>query len=533
MKADMFDATTTTLNVSCSCRNNDDACINATFFGDMMMCPKKHFDVADKFLYEGRSRTRFPYTHMRKTDSCNFVYTSKFEPSGVLQSTSLNFWECNDKVSCDSWSEQKLKPLEANELDWKNVTSLRCAFTSKPGACPMVDVRNATVPRHLSLTCRCNDSFCAVKAATMLFGGNLLTATTTYYARVNGSISETFVLEGINAMPIYHLATNGSCELVMLKINHNTTKCGRVRLDRTYKHFYIDRPFVRCVCEDPAKGCDKQLERETAKELFGLLGQCRNSSQFENYWQRDARYPKGEYDWGPAGIASEDLLLCGQMVHLINYESTKEQNRKFAFLIKKSTWGDIEAISKTQWGFRNTLQCVDLEYTPKHEKMYLCSCIGLNQTCNDWPGLFGRYFRQQLAKVHYADASFKCGDEKCNTSGCFGMYGRVQGSGALEYSAGCLVPADPQTSGLAQSFERFGRWDTNVCEEYAGGCIVLRNGVSALYTCCCENQDGCRTEGVRHLERMPFQNATEVDTFGDDGKWRNIHDRITKQQANG
>lgn len=214
-----------------------------------------------------------------------------------------------------------------------------------------------------------------------------------------------------------------------------------VWLDRMYQRFYIDRPFVRCVCEDPAKGCDKQRERDTAMGLFGvsedrqaldtrhvsadrtmpeLVGVRGLLAPGRTLPERTLRLGTGRHccgGWLPLRandsfnkLRKHRLVLIAQL-RISSISVT--QSRKFSYLVKKSTWSDVEKSTKKHLSFRQTPSCVEYPSVDHpmrpHEKMLVCSCFGVNRTCNDWPGLFGRYFRNLLEDVPYAVSTYDSG----------------------------------------------------------------------------------------------------------------------------
>lgn len=98
----------------------------------------------------------------------------------MLTETTIHFDECNDESRpkystvlsvrvgldlCDKWHENAYNGVQVEAPDWRNVSSLRCAFVSDPGDCPLTDFADARVPRDYALECRCNDTLCILKAS--------------------------------------------------------------------------------------------------------------------------------------------------------------------------------------------------------------------------------------------------------------------------------------------------------------------------------------------------------------------------------
>ncbi|KAH7662539.1 hypothetical protein AAVH_43500, partial [Aphelenchoides avenae] len=418
VKTNIWNNTLLGLNVTCTCLNTDDVCINMTRFGDMTMCPDLISDPADRYLYEESHFYPFAYSSMRKTQSCRFVYTSSFDENNSLNATRLVFSECNDQSTCDKWDNltQEL-PLESDSHgDWRGLKSLKCAFTSIPGECPLAKLSDikAPFPRNYTLECRCEDGFCALRAATFAFGAfrNLLFTSSVYYGRSNGTITDRYVLEGMNAMPIHLIASNGSrtgpfCELAMYKISNGTTGCSEVTLNqRTYANFStLLRPMVNCVCHNsPTDSCfpgNETYFKETATGLLSLIGQCRNSSQFLNYWRYNNTaedvYPKDRNDWGPGDVVLDDLFICGQDVHTINYDPKKPT--EFGYLVKKSSLANFPRLG-SHITYNQMLSCEDHFHSEEGDVTF-CTCFGVNRTCNEWPELFGTHYRKLMTNYSY------------------------------------------------------------------------------------------------------------------------------------
>lgn len=71
---DMWNTATLSASITCHCLNDNDECVNATYFGDMKYCPRpaERISPADKILYtefkEMNAATSFHYTDMRVTE---------------------------------------------------------------------------------------------------------------------------------------------------------------------------------------------------------------------------------------------------------------------------------------------------------------------------------------------------------------------------------------------------------------------------------------------------------------------------------